>query len=163
MPSTQWEPEYQAIIRTTRPQGAAALLSAIGVLDPEAAWPTSDDGLAALADHRARMLGSLERAVGGPAALAGLDDRPLPDEPFDWTGIPDDVHERVAEVLALTDGCCDELLDVEHRTATRRVLARIAGLKPEVFRRRGRPDRRPPRSAGPSVGSTTCSTRGVVG
>jgi hypothetical protein len=79
----------------------------------------------------------LERTVGGPDALAALDDVPLPDEPFDWTGVPEDIRDRVGEVLILADGCCDQLLDVEHRTAARRVLARIATDGPDVFRRRG--------------------------
>ena len=67
-----------------------------------------------------------------------LDDDPLPDEPFRWEGIPDDVTARVHEVLALTDRCCEEMLDVEYRTACRRVLARVASKGPEVFRRKGR-------------------------
>jgi hypothetical protein len=83
------------------------------------------------------MLSLLERDVGGPEALAQLDDVPLPDEPFDWTGIADDIRDRVSEVLMLADACCDELLDVEYRTAARRVLARVATNGPEVFRRRG--------------------------
>ena len=67
-----------------------------------------------------------------------LDTRPLPDEAFDWSGIPDDVTARVAEVLELIDRCCDALLDVEYRTVCRRVLARVASRAPKVFRRKGR-------------------------
>jgi hypothetical protein len=55
-------------------------------------------------------------------------------------GIPDDVTARVHEVLALTDRCCEEMLDFEYRTACRRVLARVASQGPEVFRRKGRAD-----------------------
>ena len=77
----------------------------------------------------------LREAAGGDDALRALDDRPLPDEDFDWSGIPDDVHDKVAEVLGLTDACCDELLDVEYRTACRRLLARAAAGDPAVFRR----------------------------
>jgi len=62
----------------------------------------------------------------------------LPDEAFDWAGIADDVTDRVAEVLALVDRCCDVLLDVEYRTVCRMLLARIASRAPEVFRRKGR-------------------------
>ena len=68
--------------------------------------------------------------VGGGEAVAALDDVPLPDEPFDWDGIDAHVAARVHEVLALTDGCCDAMFDVEHRTACRRVLARIARNAP---------------------------------
>ncbi|CAN5124955.1 hypothetical protein BH18ACT4_BH18ACT4_02360 [soil metagenome] len=136
-----WEPEYQRAIRSPRPQGPAALLAAMGVLDPEGPWDMAlDDEDDKPWDYRTAMLPFLERAVGGPEALADLDDTPLPDEPFDWAGIADDVRQRVAEVLELIDGCCDELLDVEHRTAARRVLRRIAANGPEVFRRRGRSD-----------------------
>ena len=42
-------------------------------------------------------------------------------------------------MLALTDRCCDELLDTEYRTACRRFLARAAADVPETFHRRGRP------------------------
>jgi hypothetical protein len=90
--------------------------------------------------HRRRRLrrGVLHTrlAPGGRPWRRGLDDAPLPDEPFDWTGIPDDFHDKVAEVLALCDRCCDELLDVEYRTACRRLLARSAAGDPAVFRRR---------------------------
>ncbi len=60
----------------------------------------------------------------------------LPDEDFDWSSIAEDIHGKVAEVLELTDACCDELLDVEYRTACRRLLARAAAGDPAVFRRR---------------------------
>jgi hypothetical protein len=81
----------------------------------------------------------LLKAAGGEDALRALDDRPLPDEDFRWAGIADDIHERVAQVLELTDACCDELLDVECRTACRRLLARAAAGGPAVFRRRASP------------------------
>jgi hypothetical protein len=48
------------------------------------------------------------------------------------------VTARVHEVLALTDSCCEEMLDFEYRTACRRVLAHVASEGPEVFRRKGR-------------------------
>src|SRR5262249_20351908 len=83
------------------------------------------------------MLDSLRRAVGGEDALATLDEIPLPDEPFSWGPIPVDIHERVMEVLALLDRCCDERLDVEYRTACRRFLSHAAAEDPEIFRRRG--------------------------
>lgn len=126
----RWAPEYQATIRSPRPQGPAALLAAMGVLDGE----DEDEPW----DREPTALGFLERAVGGPDALEVLDDDALPDEPFDWTDIADDVRDRVGDVLSLIDRCCDELLDVEYRTACRRVLARVAVTGPRVFRRRGR-------------------------
>jgi hypothetical protein len=84
------------------------------------------------------MLDWLALDVGGPIQLERLDDDPLPDKPFWWEGIPDDVTARVHEVLVLIDRCCEEMLDFEYRTACRRVLARVASQGPEVFRRKGR-------------------------
>jgi hypothetical protein len=77
-------------------------------------------------------------AVGDVAALHALDDGELPDEAFRWDGIAEDIRPRVGAVLALCDRVCDELLDIEHRTACRRLLARIATGDPAVFRRRSR-------------------------
>jgi hypothetical protein len=131
------EPDYQEVIRTPRPLGRAATLAAMGELDPDSPWATSLDDEDDDVWDGFSMRTHLERTVGGPDALAALDDVPLPDEPFDWTGIAEDIRDRVGEVLTLADGCCDELLDVEHRTAARRVLARICTNGPEVFRRRG--------------------------
>ena len=132
----EYEPDYQRVIRTARPQGPAALLAAMGVLDPELAIEP-DPGPS---DYPEIMLDTLRRAVGGDEVLDTLDDRPLPDEPFGWDSIPPDVHDRVGEVVTLVDRCCDELLDQEYRTACRRFLATAAAGDPEIFRRRGRPD-----------------------
>jgi hypothetical protein len=130
-----YEPEYQQAIASPRPQGPAALLAAMGALPPEGPWPALETELPSIPEI---MLDSLRRAVGNEEALAKLDEAPLPDEPFGWEPIPADIHERVAEVLGLLDRCCDERLDVEYRTAGRRVLARAAAKDPEIFRRRGR-------------------------
>jgi hypothetical protein len=86
------------------------------------------------------MLDALLRAVGGEAALDALDTDPLPDEPFSWGDLPADIHDRVVEVLTLIDDCCDTLLDVEYRTACRRLLADAAAGDPAIFRRRGKPE-----------------------
>lgn len=86
------------------------------------------------------MLQSLAEEVGGDHVLATLDDEPLPDEPFDWTGIPTDVKPEVEAVLELCDRYCDDHLDVEYRTACRRLLARITRGDADVFRRRARPE-----------------------
>ena len=115
----RYEPEYQRTIRSRRPEGPA---------DPTE-W---------MRDHGTFMRKLLVEAAGGDEALHTLDDVPLPDEEFDWTGIPDDVHAKVAEVVALCDRCCDEVLDVEYRTACRRLLARVAAGDPAVFRRKAR-------------------------
>jgi Domain of unknown function (DUF6398) len=130
----RWEPGYQELIRSPRPQGPTAILAALGVLDPD----TSPFEAAAPETYRDIMLESLRADVGSAAALDQLDDRPLPDEPFSWAAIPDDIHERVREVLELCDHCCDELLDLEYRTACRRLLAAVAAGDPAIFRRRAR-------------------------
>jgi Domain of unknown function (DUF6398) len=121
----EWEPEYQATIRSPRLQGPEALLAAVGVLDPEEYLDSVE-------------LDELRRAVGGARALDELDDAPLPDEPFAEERVPEDVRDRVAEVRELVDRCCDALLDVEHRTAARRLLAAVAEGDPNIFRRRSR-------------------------
>lgn len=84
---------------------------------------------------------SLAERVGGEEALATLDTEPLPDEPLDLDRVPDDVHDRVRGIAAMTDACCEELLDLEHRTACRRLLADVAAGDPAIFRRRSRDDR----------------------
>ena len=131
-----WEPGYQQAIRSPRPQGPAALLAALGMDSADMA--DVPVGREEPNSFEQSMLDWLALDVGDPIQLDRLDDDPLPDEPFRWEGIPDDVRARVNEVLALTDRCCEEMLDAEYRTACRRVLARVASGEPEVFRRKGR-------------------------
>ncbi len=128
------EPEYQKLIRSPRPQGPMALLAMMGALDPDGPWELPGDEPF---DIDAYMLEILRAAVGGEEALASLSDEPLPEETFDWSGIPEDVGAKVGETLALCDRCCEELLDSEYRTACRRYLGMVARGEPEIFRRRG--------------------------
>lgn len=123
-----WEPEYQELIGSGGWQGPASLLARLLAGD-------ADGAIASI------MLDAMDRAVGGCSVLRGLDDAPLPDEAFDWTAVPADVHERVREVLDLCDRCADDVLDVEHRTAMRRFLSRAAAGDPKIFRRKGSPER----------------------
>lgn len=127
-------PGYQEVIRSPRSQGPGALLDALGIGAGELGLPGFDEPYW----FEEMELETLARSVGGAAQLDRLDTVPLPDEPFDWSGIADDVAARVAEVLTLTDRCCDELLDVEYRTVARRVLARVAAGDAAVFRRKAR-------------------------
>jgi hypothetical protein len=131
----KYEPEYQRTIRSPRPQGPMALLAAMGAVDPDGPWEVGDVDLDDF-DDASYMLGRLRDAAGSDEALRDLDDDPLPDEAFGWTDIPEDIHDKVGEVLAMCDECCDTLLDVEYRTACRRLLARAAAGDPAVFRRR---------------------------
>lgn len=117
------EAEYRTLIGQRRPQGPAALLDAMGLVEPP---DLAELRLDVVADY-----------VGGRRALAALDDEPLPDEPFDWTGLPPELHDRVAAVLALCDGCCDDLFDVEHRTAVRRLFRDAVLGRPRAFSGRG--------------------------
>lgn len=106
--------------------------------------------------------------LGSEQAVIDLDDSPLPDEQIDLSAVPADVHDRVREVVALTDAFADEAGEVgtfayadtiegpvtavegddahgrqvatEFRTACRRFVARVAANDPVVFRRRGRAD-----------------------
>lgn len=86
------------------------------------------------------FLRSLEREVGGRPVLMALDTEPLPDEAFLWAGIPEDIREAVGTVLGECDRVADELFDTdgrhEARTAMRRLLSRVAGGDPAIFRRR---------------------------
>ena len=127
-----YEPEYQRAIRSDRPQGPAALLARMFE-----AQDYEDDDLST-ADI---LLEGLDRKVGGRMNLQNLDDAPLPDEPFEWAGIPEDVRPVVQEVLDSCDRCADELFDVEHRTAMRRFLSRAAAADPATFRRKASPVR----------------------
>ena len=96
------------------------------------AGPAGDDFTRRQLDLFAHLI----EAVGRADALWHLDVLPLPDEPFDWTAVePGDVG-FVTEVLALSDRCCDEVFDVEYRTAARRILALVARNDPGPFRRR---------------------------
>lgn len=134
----RWEPEYQRQIRSERPQGAEALARMVlesGTYDDHA-YDDEDD--LSLSDI---MLESLERTVGSRHALMNLDTSPMPDEPFEWADIPEDIHDRVRDVLKLCDQSADELFDVEHRTAFRRFLGRAAAADPAIFRRKGAANR----------------------
>lgn len=133
--------EYREIISSPRLQGPAALLAMVGALDPdEAGWLSAGNAEDGLPSYEEIMLDSVRAAVGGDEALRLLDDRPLPDEPFDPTGIPDDIVPKVSEVLALCDECCTALFDLECRTACRRFLTRVAVGDPQIFRRKARSD-----------------------
>jgi len=122
----RWEPEYQRLIRTPRLQGAEALAQMmmgeetglelqLGAYDP---------------------LAELLAAVGSEEELEGLSGDPLPDEQFEWLGIEEDIRPKLEEILALCDANADELLDVEHRTANRRLLRDLAIANPAFFRGR---------------------------
>ncbi len=93
------------------------------------------DGLLSLLDLLAGRDAGLQEtwdaeAVGGPEQLAALDATPLPDEPFEEGGIPADVLDKVRAILHHCEVVTTDLLDVEHRTAARRLLRRLALADP---------------------------------
>jgi hypothetical protein len=126
----EYEPEYLQLIHSDRQKSMAGLAEAI--LEPERVKHLSDEeiDLEYIADE-----------VGGLETLMALDAEPLPDEEFDWTGVPEDIHPAVQAILNECDACADAILDVEHRTAMRRFLARAARNDPTLFRRKGSPVR----------------------
>lgn len=81
------------------------------------------------------LLDFLALQVGGRLILEELDTTPLPDEAFDWASIPDDVRPKVAATLDAFDSVADAHFGVEFRTAGRRLLARVAASRPDIFRR----------------------------
>ncbi len=132
----EWEPTYRDLISAGGAPRIADLLMQAGWALPGRAEHDEP------ADYRTVMLDALADAVGGKHALEDPDDVPLPDEPFALAAVPDDIRRPVSDVLAWCDRCCDELLDVEYRTACRRLLAAWAADDPAVFRRSGRADTR---------------------
>jgi hypothetical protein len=128
------EPEYQRVIRSPRPQGPMALLAAMGMFSGQEPW---EDGPSGAGQY---LLDGLAEEVGGQDALDSLDGTPLPDEEFGWDEVPADVRERVGEVLAACDRCCDDLLGAEYRTACRRLLARAAPGLSGMLRKTAKPE-----------------------
>lgn len=126
----RYEPAYLALIHDDRQQRMPGLAEAM--LEAERL-----EGLS----HSEWTLESLAPGVGGMDALMSLDESALPDEEFDWSGIPEDVRPAVEAILEQCDGCADALFDVEHRTAMRRFLGRAARNDPKVFARKGSPTR----------------------
>lgn len=119
-------------------------LSAVDRLEPELAHHAlvQSEGFdwGAPAAHERYFLQSLAEAVGGEEALDALDDTPIPDEPFDWSGVPSEVHEQVAAILEVVDAQCEQHFDVELRTAARRLIARAAKGDPAAFTRARKPE-----------------------
>ncbi|WP_166979800.1 DUF6398 domain-containing protein [Paramicrobacterium fandaimingii] len=131
-----FEPDFQKVIRQPRAQGPMALLERMGLPVP----PDEDDGLSDDDDESVEeyLLSSFAEEVGGGDVLDTLSDASLPDEPLDLSAVPEPIHERVKDIADLIDSCCDELFDTEFRTASRRLLARVAHEEPTIFRRAGK-------------------------
>ena len=136
----RYEPEFLDAVASPRRNGPAAVLAA-RILESVAFDDLDEEDLEDVLDYGsyvAVVLGWLCDAVGGPTALTELDDEPLPDRAFSWSGIATDVRDRVHEVLELCDRFCDDRLDAEYRSACRTFLGRVARHDTSVFRRNGR-------------------------
>lgn len=126
----RYEPAYLELIHSDRQRTMAGLAEAL--LGSERLEHLSDEEI---------HLDYIADEVGGAETLMKLDAESLPDEEFDWTGIPVEIHPTVQAMLDECDACADAMLDAEHRTAMRRLLARAAANDPTLFRRRGSPVR----------------------
>jgi hypothetical protein len=126
----RWEPEYLRMIRSGRQQAMAGLAETL--LETDRVKNLSDEEI---------HLEYIADEVGGVEVLTKLDAEPLPDEEFDWTGISEEIRLTVHAILEECDACADAVLDVEHRTAMRRFLAKAATHNPALFRRKGSPVR----------------------
>lgn len=80
----------------------------------------------------------LAAAAGGVDRISGLTTEPLPDEPFDPSGVPADVLPRLTTWLGLAETVLARIApdDVELRTALRRTAAAVAVGNPDFLRRK---------------------------
>ena len=143
----QYEPEYLQLIHSDRQRSMAGLAEAI--VESESVKHQSDQEI---------HLEYIADEVGGVERLTALDAEPLPDEEFDWAGIPEEIHSAVSVILHECDACAVAILDVEHRTAMRRFLARAARNDPTLFRRKGSPVR-----GAAAVAWVICTTNRTIG
>lgn len=87
-----------------------------------------------------------------------LDAEPLPDEEFDRIGVPEEIHVGVSAILYECEARAVAILDVEHRAAMRRFLARAARYDPTLFRRKGSPVR-----GAAAVAWVICTANSTIG
>jgi Domain of unknown function (DUF6398) len=106
------------------------------------AWPRHEERpYAALDAPKPDLFADLLPYTGDIAALLDLDTEPIPDEPFDRSGVAPQDEAIATAVLERCDAACDALLDVEFRTIARRILALVATRDPRPLRRSAKPDR----------------------
>jgi len=136
----RWTPAYleEAMRpgRSPRDTVARMIRVAAGVDADDETWEDDehliDSVLAETALDEMEM--KLLEEAGGPEAYAALNDDPLPDEPFDWSLVPDQWRQQTSVALERLDQMTTDLCDVETRTVARRVLASLAA-NGEVFKR----------------------------
>lgn len=82
----------------------------------------------------AKRLAWLERVVGGPEALAALDDSPLvPDGPLDLDGLPGDTVDRLVRALDRVEEYASALFGREGAIVAGRVLLRSVAARPTLI------------------------------
>ena len=136
----RWTPVYlDAAMRAGRsPRDSVARMIrvAAGVDADDETWEDDEDLIDSVLAEAVleEMEMKLVEEAGGPEAYAALNDDPLPDEPFDWSLVPDQWRDRTSVVLERLDQMTTDLCDVETRTVARRVLASLAA-EGGVFKR----------------------------
>jgi hypothetical protein len=136
----RWTPVYlEAAMRpgrSPRDTVASMIRQAAGVDPDDETWEDDEDLIdSVLAEAELdEMETQLVEDAGGPEAYAALNDDPLPDEPFDWSLVPDQWRDKTSLALARLDQMTTDLCDVETRTVARRVLANLA-IRGDVFKR----------------------------
>ena len=130
----QFEPDFLAVIDDDDPMAELSAANLATGLDPSLLALLSDSLL-----MPRMVLDAAAEAVGGMPALETLSVAALPDENADLTGVPADLHDRLGEILALTDSACEALFPAELRTACRRLTVSVATADPAIFRRKASP------------------------
>ncbi len=94
-------------------------------------------------DHYSGVLGQLAAVCGGVEALETLRDDPIPDEPFDPSGLTDADRRLATEILATVDVAFGRfpLLDGQHRTISRRLVAAALAHPAQPLRRKAATER----------------------
>ncbi len=87
------------------------------------------------------LVEDLAAIAGGIDPLALLVDLPLPDAQFDFSAVAEDEKQLVEQLLAMTDECADDHLDVELRTVLRRLVHRAAANSSRPLHKRVVPER----------------------
>ncbi len=98
-------------------------------------------------DHYSGVLKQLAAVCGGVDVLEALRDDPIPDEPFDPSGMADDHRALAVELLETIETAfegsrlLDRLLDDQHRTISRRLVAAAVTHPAQPLRRKAAPQR----------------------
>lgn len=110
---------------------------------PEALRASSYEGWRPPVSPVQSLLNRLAAQVGGAASLAELDACPLPDEAFDWDGIPEDIRSKLVLILSELDRVCEQAwpgsVGIELRTACRRLLAAVSSTDARLVRKSENP------------------------